>query len=169
MIRYPGRDGPKLVTVWLPDATIEYLKGRHIALFIVALITLFFSVVYTVILFSWQWIQRFSEVKIFRILKFHKFTLFIETHHAPYTPAQRYWTGLLLIILYITTTANVSSDPKVNLLSISVLTVSLLLLKGSPESTKSFWPKYLKLSVTQTLHCSVLLTSWFLAKRRAEQ
>ena len=141
VVHYPGRDGPKLVTVWLPDATIEYLKGRHIALFIVALITLFFSVVYTVILFSWQWIQRFSEVKIFRILKFHKFTLFIETYHAPYTPAQRYWTGLLLIIriiLCITTTANVSSDPKVNLLSISVLTVSLLLLKGFTRVYKKF-------------------------------
>ena len=133
VLQYPAHDTPKLVTVWLPDATVKYLQGKHIALFIIAIITLLVSAVYTFVLFTWQWILYFSEVDVFRKIKFQKFALFLETYHVPYNPTHRYWTGLLLvirIILYVTSAANVSGDPKVNLVSISVLTISLLLLKG---------------------------------------
>ena len=43
---YP--DGPR--RVWLPDAKVEYLSGRHIPLFIVGIIILVVGVAYTFLL-----------------------------------------------------------------------------------------------------------------------
>ena len=131
ILYYPSYSGP--ITVWLPDATVKFLQGKHIVLFVIALFILLVGVVYTFVLFSWQWLLRFSETISLKIIKFQKLALFIETYHIPYTPSQYYWTGLLLIIrviLYITSAANVSGDPRINLLSIGVVTVCLLLLKG---------------------------------------
>ena len=42
--------------VWLPDANVEYLNGKHIVVFAIALLILLASVVYTSLLFSWQWL-----------------------------------------------------------------------------------------------------------------
>ena len=55
-----------------------------------------------------------------------KSQIFIETHHAPFTPKHRYWPGLLFIvhaILYLVATINVSNDPQL-VLSTIVFTVS---------------------------------------------
>ena len=41
VLKYPGPNGQyNKVTVWLPDATVEYLKGRHIVLFLAAILIL---------------------------------------------------------------------------------------------------------------------------------
>ena len=37
--------------VWLPDATVEYLRGKHIVLFAVAILILLAGVIYTSLLF----------------------------------------------------------------------------------------------------------------------
>ena len=49
IITYP--DGSH-ETVWLPDASVKYLKGKHFVLFLVGTIILFIGIVYTVLLFS---------------------------------------------------------------------------------------------------------------------
>ena len=59
-----------------------------------------------------------------------KLQVFIETHHAPFTPKYRYWTGLLLIVrasLYLIAAANiyVSNDPQLALYAI-ISTVSCM-------------------------------------------
>ena len=116
--------------VWLPDATVDYLKGKHIVLFAIALLILLASVVYTGLLFSWQWLLLCQD-KCF-ILKWltknQKLCHFFEPYHAPYTFEQRYWTGLLLfvrVILYVISAVNLTGDPQVSLISI-VIVVSLL-------------------------------------------
>ena len=53
-------------TVWLPDATVSYLKGRHIVLFIAAIFILTIGLAYTVLVFSWQWLLRLPNWKIFK-------------------------------------------------------------------------------------------------------
>ena len=40
--------------VWLPDATVKYLSGKHIALFAVVVLILLLGLIYTAVLFSWQ-------------------------------------------------------------------------------------------------------------------
>ena len=47
VLKYPGPNGGYKVRLWLSDATVEYLKGKHIALFIAAIVILLVGVVYT--------------------------------------------------------------------------------------------------------------------------
>ena len=113
--------------VWLPQASVEYLHGRHIALIIVAILILLAGAMYTFLILFWQWILK--HVKNINLHLKH----FIETYHAPYRNEHRYWTGLLLFVrltLYLAFALNVSGDPGVNLVGIIVVTCALLFLKG---------------------------------------
>ena len=47
--------------VWSVDGNIAYLKGKHIPLFVVSLLFLLIGLVYTGLVFSSQWLQRFSD------------------------------------------------------------------------------------------------------------
>jgi predicted outer membrane repeat protein len=128
-LSYP--DGTR-VPLWLPDATVKYLSGKHIPLFIAAVLILIFGLIYTALLFSWQWLLCLPDWKIFKWTRDQKLQTFIETHHAPFTPKHRYWTGLLLItrvILYLVAAANVSNDPHFALNVIIFTVVSILLLR----------------------------------------
>ena len=134
-LSYPD-DSIKMV--WLPDATIQYLSGKHIPLFLAAVVVLVVGVVYTCFLFSWQWLLYFPRWRILRWTRNPKIQTFIETYHIPYTPKHRYWTGLLLIaraILYLVATVNVSNDPTIALTAIFFTICCILALKGFIGST----------------------------------
>ena len=127
-LNYPEGSHAKL---WLPDASNEYLSGKHIPLFLVAVFILIIGSAYTILLFFWQWLLHHQ--RIFRWVKYQKLCHFIEPYHAPYLYKHRYWTGLLLlarILLFIVFALNLSSDPGVNLLAIIVITSSIFVLKG---------------------------------------
>ena len=90
--------------VWLPDATVEYLSGKHIALFIAAIFILIASIGYTCLLFFWQWLLHHQNKTIFKWVRSQRLYHFIEPYHAPYVFKHRYWTGLLLfarVTLYL--------------------------------------------------------------------
>ena len=133
VLNYPEINGTHdNVVVWLPDASIKYLSGKHISLFIIAFIILLAGIAYTLILFSWQRLLQFKWIS-----NTQKLSLFIQTYHAPYTSQYRYWTGLLLlarIILYITSAVNVTSDPRINLTAIGVVVIGILLMRDFVES-----------------------------------
>ena len=119
ILEYPDGSSEML---WLPDATVKYLSGKHIPLFIAAVLILLVGLVYTVLLFSWQWLLYLPRWRIFKWSRNPKIQTFIETYHKPYTPIHRYWTGLLLIIrivLYLVVATNVSNDPTIPLTAIS--------------------------------------------------
>ena len=129
-ITYPDGSSEML---WLADATVKYLSGKHIPLFIAAVLILLVGLVYTALLFSWQWLLYLPRWRIFRWSRNPKIQTFIETYHTPYTPKHRYWTGLLLIvrvILYLIAAANVSNDPTVALTAITFVVCCIVLLKG---------------------------------------
>ena len=131
ILEYPDGSSEML---WLPDATVKYLSGKHIPLFIAAVLILLVGLVYTALLFSWQWLLRLSEWRIFKQWSSNpKIQTFIETYHAPYTAKHRYWTGLLLIsrvFLYLIVAANRSNDPTIALTAITLTVGSIVLLKG---------------------------------------
>ena len=130
ILKYPNGLNEKL---WLPDATVKYLSGKHIPLFIVAVLILLVGLVYTALLFSWQWLLHLPRWKIFNWSRNPRIQTFIETYHKPYTPKHRYWTGLLLIariVLYFVAAVNVSNDPTVALTTISLTLCCIILLKG---------------------------------------
>ena len=119
--------------VWRPDASIKYLRGKHIALFLAAVVIMTASLAYTFLLFTWQWLTRVHNIFILRWIRNAKLNSFIDAYHAPYKPKYRFWTGLLLLIrilLNVAATINVLSNPKYTLFTIIILIASLLLLKA---------------------------------------
>ena len=127
---YP--DGSHKV-VWLPDATVYFLRGKHVPLFIVGLLILIVGSIYTSLLFLWQWFLHYQNKLLIRWVRNQKLCQFLEPYHAPFVFKHRYFTGLLLfarVILYLVFALNVSGDPAVNLLSIIVLVSGILFFKG---------------------------------------
>ena len=78
---YPDGTSAKM---WLPDATVKYLSGKYIPLFAVAVLSLLLGLVYTAVLFTWQWLLYLPTCR------YQKLKTFIETYHTPYTPRHRY-------------------------------------------------------------------------------
>ncbi len=157
-LHYP--DGAKIL--WLPDATIEYFTGKHAALFFIAILILLLGSAYTFLLFSWQWVLLCPRNRVKLIIN-HKFSLFLETYHAPYTPKHRYWTGLLLLIrvsIYLISVFNPSSgDPRITLIS-TIIVVSLLFVYISGFSIRIY--KHWTMNAMETLtYFNIIATSVF--------
>ena len=116
--------------VWLYDANIDYLVGKHIPLFIVAvLVFLLLFLPYTLLLLFGQWLQAISHLKLFSWVNSARLKPFMDAYHAPYKAKHRYWPGLLLVlrfVLLLVVTLNLQQDPSINLLAIVVTTSSLV-------------------------------------------
>jgi predicted outer membrane repeat protein len=145
--------------LWLPDATVEYLSGKHIPLFIAAVLILLVGLVYTALLFSWQCLFRLPKWRIFEWSRNPRILAFIETYHAPYTPKHRYWTGLLLIVRVV---LYLAADPTVAFTAITFTVCCIFTLRqffGSRLYRK--WP----VDVLETFFCSNILLfatfSWY--------
>ena len=130
ILQYP--DNTKQI-VWLPDASVQYLRGKHIALFLVAIGIVAFGLLYIFLLFSWQWLLRAPNRHIFSWTRNTRVQSFMDAHLAPHTDGCRFWTGTLLlsrVLLYLLSAANVSGDPRVDLLAVSVVVTGLIFMKG---------------------------------------
>ena len=87
---------------WLYDAHIQYLAGKHIPLFLVALfVLLFLFLPYTVLLLFGQWLQTASHVRLFSWVNSSRLKPFMDSYHAPYKAKHRYWPGLLLVLRFV--------------------------------------------------------------------
>ena len=105
--------------VWSVDGNIDYLSVKHIPLFVVALLFLLTGLVYTGLVFSSQWSQRYSGkcCKRSSMDPVVKLKPFIDAYTGPYKDKYRFWTGLLLIIRLIVTTVfsyTTGTIPQVN-------------------------------------------------------
>ena len=131
VLHYP--DGSQEI-VWLPDGSVKYFQGKHIALVLVALMIIIIGLVYTAVLFLWQWLVRAPKWKVLKWTRSTRLNVFIATYHAPYHSKYRCWTGLLLlvrVVLYTTEAVTVSSNPQITLLVTIMLIGGLFLLRGS--------------------------------------
>ena len=117
--------------VWLFDGSVRYLVGKHIPLFLVSLLFLFFLFFpYTLFLFVGQWLLTFSDKKVFGWMNNIRIKIFLDTYYAPYHVKHRYWPGLLLLmrcVLFLIFASNVLGDPSSNLLAITSVSLGLLL------------------------------------------
>ena len=126
-----SEDDEYVEVVWAYDASVPYLKGKHILLFIVAIFIFLIGFVYTFLLLFWQWLVYLPNNSLFKWVRNTKLSSFIDAYHAPFSARNRYWTGLLLlarVILHVT--AAIFGTPSVNLLSISLIVGCILLLQG---------------------------------------
>ena len=88
--------------VWLYNANIDYLSGKHIPLFLVAvLVFLFLFLPYTLLLLLGQWLQAISHLRLFSWVNSARLKPFIDAYHAPYKAKHRYWPGLLLVLRFV--------------------------------------------------------------------
>ena len=86
--------------VWLYDGNIDYLSGKHIPLFVVAvLVFLFLFLPYTLLLLFGQWLQAISHLRLFSWV--NRLKPFMDSYHAPYKAKYRYWPGLLLVLRFV--------------------------------------------------------------------
>ena len=116
-------------SVWLIDANVDYLVGKHIPLFLVAvLVFLFLFLPYTVLLLFGQWLQALSHLKLFSWVSSARLKPFMDSYHAPYKAKHRYWPGLLLVlrfVLLLVFALSPQQDPNINLLAIPLGTAML--------------------------------------------
>ena len=127
--------------VWHYDGNIIYLQGKHIPLFIVALLFLIFLFTpYTLILFGIQWLQLLSHYKLFFWV--NKFKLLLDAYTGPYRDKHRYWTGLLLLVriaLFTVFSANTTGNAAINLLAIALTIVSLFVYTSIIGGPYKLW------------------------------
>ena len=112
--------------VWLYDANIDYLNGKHVLLLLVALLVfIFLFLPYTLLLLFGQWLQAISHLRLFSWVNSARLKPFMDSYHAPYKAKHRYWPGLLLVlrfVLLLVFAFNPQQDPSINLLAILVVT-----------------------------------------------
>ena len=114
------------------SSDLNYRATVYFLLFIFILIFLL-CLIFSVLVFSWQWLLQYQNKAIFKWVRYQKLHYFLEPYHAPYTAKYRYWTGLLLlvrILLYLVSALNFSLDPRVDLMATILVVGSLILLKG---------------------------------------
>ena len=86
--------------VWTYDGNIEYLQGKHVPLFAVALVLLVFLFLpYTLLLLFGQCVRStpIGRRWVLRLVRSTAFISIMDAYHAPYNKRHRYWTGLMLL------------------------------------------------------------------------
>ena len=125
-LQYPNESQ----VVWLNDANIRYLEGKHIPLFVVGLLVfVLLFLPYTLLLLFGQWLLAWSNLKILFWMNNTKLKAFFDSYHSPYKEKHRYWTGLLLVVrfaLLLVFGTNVFGEESENLLAISAASFGLL-------------------------------------------
>ena len=108
--------------IWLYDGNVDYLKGKHIPLFMAALLVLLvLSLPYTALLLFIQCLQLKSNYRV--LFWIGKFKPLFDAYTGPYKDKHRYWTGLLLLVraaLFMIFSVNVFGDPAINILAITL-------------------------------------------------
>ena len=125
-LEYPDRSVRK---IWLYDGNVDYLKGKHVPLFITALLLFLLSLPYTAILIFIQYLQHWSSYDVLFWVK--KLKPLFDAYTGPYKDKCHYWTGLLLlvrIVLFLVFSLNTHGSPEINLLAI-IATVLLLFMQ----------------------------------------
>ena len=130
-LRYPVTE--ESVAVWTFDGNIHYLAGKHIPLIVTAVVFLLcLFLPYTLLILCGQWLRRLPRKRGLTWVRSVIFTSVMDAYHAPYKPKYRFWTGLMLLLrclLFLVFSFNISGEPSVNLLAITIIVLAVLLLK----------------------------------------
>ena len=126
-LEYPNN---KTEIVWLYDANIRYLRGKHIPLFAVSvLLSVVCIIPFTVLLLFGQLIQKIHMVTWIK----QPTDKILQLYHEPYDinggQCHGYWPGLLLAVrlaLFLIFGVNALRDYSENLLAISAASFGLL-------------------------------------------
>ena len=153
-IKYP--DGHTKL-VWFYDGNVDYLKSKHIPLFLATLLLQIFLAVFPLSLISIQWLYKISHYRVMSWVQ--RLKPFFDAYTGPYRANHRYWTGLLLIIrviLLMIFTLKRNTSPIHDLFAIMVISFGLLTYLAATRGIyKNTFPNYLELFFL----CNLGLTS----------
>ena len=115
--------------VWLMDGNVPFLRGKHAALFFVALLTaLLYLLPLTLLTLLAPLLQARTRHPLLRwVLRIKPL---LDAYQGPYKDKYRYWTGVMLttrLVLFTVFAANTLGDPKINLFSIILAVLPYLL------------------------------------------
>ena len=126
--------GSRNLDVKSHDSVLRNSIGYVVYILIVGAILIFLlCIIFTALVFSWQWLLRYQDKVILKWVRYRKLHHFLEPYHAPYTAKYRYWTGLLLFVrvfLCLISDLKFSLNPRVDLMSTIFVVGGLILLKG---------------------------------------
>ena len=135
-LEYPG--GRQ--RVWLQDGNVKFLQGRHIALFVSALIVFFVLFLpYTLLLLLGHWLQAKSHLWVLSWISSPRVKFFLDAHYAPYKDEHRYWPGLLLLVQCALFNTAFYTNTNVTLLSIFTATLGIAIWVWNFGSVFKFW------------------------------
>ena len=138
-LRYPSGE---VHYVWLYDANVHFLKGKHISLFLAGVLVLGLLVLpYTFGLALFQYLQACSGRRVCRWV--NKLKPVFDAYAGPYKDRYRMWTGLLLItrtflIILFSLNDIITGSPEFN--HFVTLITSLALLLFSTRGIYRKWP-----------------------------
>ena len=126
-LRYPSG---AVHYVWLYDANVHFLKGKHICLFIAGVLVLGLLVLpYTFVLALFQYLQACSGRRVCRWV--NKLKPVFDAYAGPYEDRYRMWTGLLLVLrtlLIFLFSLNITGSPNFKYSVVLILSLVMLLL-----------------------------------------
>lgn len=127
--------------VWLYNANVQFLKGKHLYLYIAGMIVLVLLIVpYTLCLALFQQLQACSRHRAFWWV--NKLKPVFDSYAGPYKDRYRVWTGLLLVtrtLLIVLFSFNISNSPDFNLFVILMVSLILLLLTAISRGIYKKW------------------------------
>ena len=120
-------DGTVNISVWLLDANVHYLHGRHTLLFVVACLAGIVALLYALLLTFIQCLRRAPNSRLCGwILRLKPL---LDAYTGPYKNKYHFWTGFLLLVritLFICFALNSTDDPTINF--VLIITVCAVLL-----------------------------------------
>ena len=115
-------------TVWILDGEVAYLRKKHTALAVVAILAFFILFLpYTLVILFGQWLLK-SKRKVFSWISKPQIRSILDAYYAPYKEEYRYWPGMLLALRFVMLLIYVSTsltNVNANLLTIAVATLGL--------------------------------------------
>ena len=149
--------------VWAYDGNIDYLRGKHVPLFLTTvLLQTVLAVVFPLCLVSIQCLQKISHLR--GMFWINRLKPFFDAYTGPCKASHRYWPGFLLImrisVLLIVTINHHKST--VILLALTIISFVMLAYFGAVRGIYNNWiPNCLEilflcnLGVTSAVHCYV--------------
>ena len=131
--------------VWVYDGNVQFMQGKHIPLFMVAMVFgLFYIIPFTLFLLMAPLLQ--SKSHQYRALRWvNRIMPFLDAYQGPYNDKYRFWSGLLLsvrVILFVAFAMNVLGDSQINLMLIATCLTGLLSLQWLLGAVYKFGPIY---------------------------
>ena len=118
--------------VWNVDGNVHYLSSKHIVLFSISLMFLVTGLIYTGLVFSSQWLQRYSG-KCCKSTRdpVVKLKPLIDAYTGPYKDRYRFWMGLGLIVRILLTVIFTFTSEKSSLNNFFIALTVILAIIGS--------------------------------------